>query len=134
MALDRCEMWGKPKEPIQGHDRCGTCRERYDVYECASCGKRVAILKTISHSELCSACNTRRKMEGLTVTYEQWTEIDARILARNILPALKLIVEQCGIGLGEARDILAIRYQRLRTERPGEFVCTEEEYWRGYYS
>ncbi len=63
----------------------------------------------------------------------QWAAIDTHILAGNILRALLLIREYTGVGVNAAKDLHWGRYQRLRTERPGDFACTHEEYWEGVY-
>jgi hypothetical protein len=66
-------------------------------------------------------------------TDEQWAEIDACILACNILGALLRIRSACGVGLNDAKVIHWERYQRLRAERADEFACSDEEYWDGVY-
>jgi hypothetical protein len=66
-------------------------------------------------------------------TAEQWAEIDARILACDILGALARIRAACGVGLNDAKVIHAERYRRLREERAAEFSCRHEDYWRGVH-
>ena len=66
-------------------------------------------------------------------TPEQWAEIDACILACNILGALIRIRAACGVGLNDAKSIHWERYQQLRKERAGEFACSDEDYWREVY-
>ena len=70
-------------------------------------------------------------MESLTD--EQRAEIDARILACDILGALMRIRVACGIGLNDAKVIHAERYQQLRATRAAEFACSHDDYWRGVY-
>ena len=67
-------------------------------------------------------------------TTSEWTEIDGHIFGGRILLALQAIRKLAGIGLKEAMDIHFQRYQRLRKERPGQFSCSHEEYWRDVYS
>lgn len=69
-----------------------------------------------------------------TLSDDQWAAIDPLILAGSVLPALLLVRECAGVGLNEAKDIHFQRYQRLQSERPGDFACTDEEYWAGVYS
>jgi hypothetical protein len=66
-------------------------------------------------------------------TAEQWVAIDTRILSRDILGALLQIRDVFGVGLSDAKDIHFGRYRRLRDERPDDFACTDEEYWRDVY-
>ena len=63
----------------------------------------------------------------------QWAEIDAGILACDILGALRRIRAACGVGLNVAKDIHWERYQKLRAERAAEFACSHDDYWRGVY-
>jgi hypothetical protein len=65
---------------------------------------------------------------------EQWEQLDALILIRHIIPALKLLREWLGVGLREAMEIHLARYRQLRDEHPDDFSCTDEEYWAGVYS
>lgn len=69
-------------------------------------------------------------MESLTD--EQRAKIDARILAGEILTALRLIMAECGVGLAVAQGVLRARYRRLRAERSAEFAVSEAEYRSGY--
>ena len=67
------------------------------------------------------------------MTDEQRADIDARILACDILGALIRIRAACGCGLNDAKDIHWARYQQLRAERDAEFACSDEQYWTGVY-
>jgi hypothetical protein len=69
-------------------------------------------------------------MESLTD--KQRAEIDARILAGEIIAAIRLVMVGCGVGLGAAADINRARYQQLRIERGTEFARSDEDYWSGY--
>lgn len=68
-----------------------------------------------------------------TLTDEQRADIDARILACDILGALIRIRAACGCGLNDAKSIHADRYRQLREQRPTEFACSHEDYWREVY-
>lgn len=70
-------------------------------------------------------------MESLT--NDQWADIDARILACDILGALIRIRTACGCGLNDAKSIHWARYKWLRAERAAEFACSDEQYWAGVY-
>lgn len=63
-----------------------------------------------------------------------WAEIDEGILQRRILATLKLIRQSSGVDLKGAIDIYHDRYKDLRTARPKEFSCRDDEYWKGVYS
>jgi len=67
-----------------------------------------------------------------TLTEEQRTEIDARILAGDIIVAIRLTMTACGIGLRAASDLNRARYHQLRNERAAEFARSDEDYWSGY--
>jgi hypothetical protein len=71
---------------------------------------------------------------SVTFTDEQWAEIDARIFRCNILGAIKEIRRFAGIGVSDAIVVHVERYRKLRVERPADFACTDEEYWRETYS
>lgn len=65
---------------------------------------------------------------------EQWAEVDAHILAHRILPAIICISQSAGVGVRDAMEIHLSRYNELRTQRPTDFNCTDEEYWQDVYS
>jgi hypothetical protein len=69
-------------------------------------------------------------MESLTD--QQRAEIDKRILAGDIIVAIRLIMEACSVSLRAAGDLNRARYQQLRAERATEFALGDEEYWSGY--
>ena len=68
------------------------------------------------------------------LTDEQWKPIDEWILRKWIINAIKAIKEAAGVSLREAGDIFHDRYDMLRASRSGEFICDEDEYWKGFYS
>ncbi|MBN6038461.1 hypothetical protein [Amycolatopsis sp. 195334CR] len=65
---------------------------------------------------------------------EDRTAIDEHILAARIIPALQGIRAELGCGLRESLEEFQRRYDRLRTERPGDFTLPSEEYGRNFYS
>jgi hypothetical protein len=67
-----------------------------------------------------------------SLTDEQRAEIDALILAGDIIAGMSRIKKACGVSLPDARDLFRARYRQLRRERGAEFACGDEEYWRNY--
>ncbi len=65
-------------------------------------------------------------------TDEELAEIDTRILAGEIIEAIRHIMMTCRGTLKEAKDLNHSRYRQLREERAADFQCGEEEYWSGY--
>jgi hypothetical protein len=71
--------------------------------------------------------------QSMPMTNEQWSEIDARIMACDPRRALRLIRDFTRAGPNEARDIHWERFQALRFEQSKAFACTDEEYWTCLY-
>jgi hypothetical protein len=69
-------------------------------------------------------------MESLSA--EQQAEIDALILAGDIIPGMSLIKKLCAVDLAASRDLFKARYQQLRDKRSAEFACSDEQYWSCY--
>ena len=67
-----------------------------------------------------------------SLTSEQWTEIDALILAGSIIPGMACIQRACAGSLPEARALFKARYRQLRAEWATEFACDDEDYWSCY--
>ncbi|MFD7137708.1 hypothetical protein [Streptomyces sp. NPDC059894] len=59
---------------------------------------------------------------------------DEQILSNQIIRGLKTLRDHLGCSIHEALDVFAARYEVLRAERPGDFVCGHDEYWAGFYS
>ncbi len=66
----------------------------------------------------------------LSLTPEQWAEIDAHIFSGYLAGVIQ-IRKTCGIGLNEAKDVFWMRYRQLRGERNAQFAKTDEEYCAG---
>ena len=79
---------------------CAGCRERYDEYRCTRCGQRVVILRDIEHSDICSLCDLRARVNGLA---EEEREA-IRWLAKSgqRLQAIKEAKRILGVSLGDA--------------------------------
>jgi hypothetical protein len=76
--------------------------------------------------------NISAKMQ--TITETQWAQIDSCILANTILRGVRTIIEATNVKLSVAMDIFYSRYEKLRSERPKDFACSNEEYWQGFQS
>ncbi|MEU1519742.1 hypothetical protein ABZ490_47820 [Streptomyces sp. NPDC005811] len=59
---------------------------------------------------------------------------DEQILTNQIIRGLKALREHLGCSLQEALEVFVARYEVLRAERPGDFVCGHDEYWSGFFS
>jgi hypothetical protein len=65
---------------------------------------------------------------------DQTDELDGLIFSNRKLEAMLLLRRQQGLGLAEAIEGLASRYQELRATFPERFTCDDAEYWKGFYS
>jgi hypothetical protein len=63
-------------------------------------------------------------------TQEQWSAIDAGILACEPRRALRLIRDFTGADAETAQEVHLERYQTLRIERSRNIPFTDEDYWR----
>jgi hypothetical protein len=62
-AGPRCHICGKPAAgTLADSPACRGCLERYEVYQCARCGKGVFILKTERHTDNCKMCDLRSRL------------------------------------------------------------------------
>ncbi|MEU7718140.1 hypothetical protein [Streptomyces tibetensis] len=59
---------------------------------------------------------------------------DEQILSNQTILGIKTLREHLGCSLHEALKVFVARYEVLRAERPGDFTCGHDEYWRGFYS
>jgi hypothetical protein len=62
------------------------------------------------------------------------TVADDDILNNRIIPGLVTLREHLDCSLQEALYAFTARYEELRTDRPGDFVCGPDEYWAGFFS
>jgi hypothetical protein len=69
-----------------------------------------------------------------TAQVEDQAAIDELILAERIIPALQGIRAELGCSLHESLDEFGRRYDRLRAERPDDFMLPPEKYGRNFYS
>jgi hypothetical protein len=62
-AGPRCHICGNPAKGTLGSSAvCLTCLERYEDYQCSSCGVPVRILKAKPHTDICSRCDLRGRL------------------------------------------------------------------------
>ncbi|MEU4984576.1 hypothetical protein [Streptomyces sp. NPDC021969] len=59
---------------------------------------------------------------------------DEHIVSNQIIRGIQTLRDHLNCSLHEAMDVFAARYEVLRAERPGDFVCGREEYGVGFYS
>ncbi|MFD8075175.1 hypothetical protein ACFV3E_21315 [Streptomyces sp. NPDC059718] len=60
--------------------------------------------------------------------------VDRDILDHRIMFAVRTIRETLGCSIHEAIDVVAVRHEELRRERPDDFSFGLEEFGRGFYS
>jgi len=68
------------------------------------------------------------------LTDDQWTAIDASIVASKKIEAVKAIKELAGFGLKDALVAFYERYALLRSEAPERFDRSNREYWTDFYT
>ncbi|MEW1999753.1 hypothetical protein OHA99_20420 [Streptomyces coelicoflavus] len=59
---------------------------------------------------------------------------DEQILGNQIIRGIQTLRDHLDCSLHEALDVFAARYEVLRAERPGDFVCGRDEYGAGFLS
>jgi len=69
-----------------------------------------------------------------SISGEQWLPIDETIFANMKLPAIERIRALTGCGISDAIVILSDRYKKLRDQSPERFSCSDNEYWKDFYS
>jgi hypothetical protein len=63
---------------------------------------------------------------------EDWNRLDELIVGNQKLRALQLVRKIFDCGLTEAYDLMVIRYDELRADRPDAFSERHEAYWDGF--
>jgi uncharacterized Zn finger protein (UPF0148 family) len=97
----RCDFCGKPaKRSRLGSMFCAGCQERYDEYLCSGCGQRVVILRDIGHTDICSLCDLRARVNGLPK--EEREAIRRLAKSGQRLEAIKETKRILGVSLGDA--------------------------------
>ena len=61
-------------------------------------------------------------------------ELDRLILQHQPVAAIALVTKKSACGIPDALEIVSKRYSELRLSAPQGFVCSHEEYWKGFYS
>ncbi|MFD7886674.1 hypothetical protein ACFV3N_30040 [Streptomyces bauhiniae] len=59
---------------------------------------------------------------------------DDHILDNQILRGVMALRTHLDCSLHDALRVFTDRYEALRAERPGDFICGPDEYWVGFYS
>ncbi|AXL89997.1 hypothetical protein C4J65_18175 [Streptomyces sp. CB09001] len=59
---------------------------------------------------------------------------DEQIISNQIIRGVKTLRDHLDCSVHEALDVFVARYEVLRAERPGDFVCGRDEYGAGFYS
>jgi hypothetical protein len=100
-----CEICGKPTS-LSRLDAtfCDGCQDRYDAYLCSRCGGRVVILREIEHSDICSVCDLRARVDGLAG--EEREAIRGLIRSGQRVRAIKEATRMLGINVGEATFVV----------------------------
>ncbi|MFI8186147.1 hypothetical protein OG539_41185 [Actinacidiphila glaucinigra] len=60
--------------------------------------------------------------------------VDRDILDHRIMFAIRAIREATGCTIHEAIDVVAVRHEELRRQRPGDFTFPPEDFGQGFYS
>jgi hypothetical protein len=102
----RCRICGNPAKAIRSESwMCLDCLERYEDYECSRCGVSVRILKTEPHTDICSRCDLRARLDA--VPAEQREAICAARAKGGEPAALDVAREVLGWGLHD--ELAAVR-------------------------
>jgi hypothetical protein len=62
---------------------------------------------------------------------DDWNELDELIVGNQKLRALQLVKKIFDCGLPDAYNLMVIRYDELRADRPNAFGEPHEAYWDG---
>lgn len=93
-AGPRCQICGNSAKATRGESwMCPSCLERYEDYECSRCGVAVRILKTEPHTDNCSRCDIRVRLDSVPEEHRE---------------AIRVAQAKSGEGaaLGVARELL----------------------------
>ncbi|HEY2840451.1 MAG TPA: hypothetical protein VGJ26_14945 [Pirellulales bacterium] len=101
MVEPRCEVCGKSATPsLLGSMFCADCQERYEDYHCLHCGQRVVILREIEHSDVCSSCFLRARIDGLEE--RQRAALRQLVKSGQRFEAIKMAKQMLGVSIGDA--------------------------------
>jgi hypothetical protein len=65
---------------------------------------------------------------------DDWNQFDELIVGNQKLLAVRLVRKIFDCGLVDAYNLMVIRYDELRADRPDAFREPHEEYWDGSYT
>jgi hypothetical protein len=97
-AGPRCYICGNPaKATRRGSWMCPSCLERYEDYQCSRCGGWVCIAKTEPHTDVCSGCDLRMRLDAVPVVQRE--AIRAAIVEVGEFAALRVARQRLWWGL-----------------------------------
>lgn len=70
----------------------------------------------------------------MKIKKEKLQELDKLIYGNDKLEYVMQYRKTTGCGIPEAITALTERYKELRKNNPNQFSCSDEEYWKGFYS
>lgn len=100
-AGPRCHICGNPAKACRGESwMCPNCLESYEDYQCSRCGNSVRILKTEPHTDICSRCDIRARLD--MVPSEQREAIRTAHISGGGGEALDMAMDLLGWNLYDA--------------------------------
>jgi hypothetical protein len=97
----RCYICGNPAKGTMGDSpACAACLDSYEDYQCSRCGTTVRILKTIGHTDICSRCDLRARLDA--VPAEQREAIQVAQASGGEGTALRVAIDLLGWDLYDA--------------------------------
>jgi hypothetical protein len=71
-AGPRCHICGHPAKATRCESwMCASCLERYEDYQCSRCGVSVRILNTKAHTDICSRCDIRARLDMVPAEHRE---------------------------------------------------------------
>ena len=104
-AGPRCHLCGRPAEAMLGAPPvCLGCHEKYEEYQCSCCGNSVCIQRSRQHTDICSQCELRARIEQLSEADRQALRAAA---SERTLTALVALKERLGWSIHDIKDALS---------------------------
>lgn len=128
--MDGCELCGRPRVSSES-PFCESCAAEYQCGACVDCHQRMIWRGKTEHRR-CSACTANIVVEGLPTSL--LAKLDEFIFQGHVLGGLTLLRSHVDPALSAGLDVFVARYRQLRSSAPDRFTCTDEAYWRGFYS
>jgi hypothetical protein len=112
-AGPRCHICGNPAtSTMYDSPMCPDCLDKYEDYKCSRCGVSVLILKTVCHTDLCTSCDRRARLDA--VPAEQREAIRAARTTGGESAAIRVARDLLGWGLYDA--LAAVREISIQAE------------------